>query len=149
MSERSVMLWAAIVAGSCILAVGGIFGFITLPALRFIWREENAALSWAALVVNTIAQFIAVWIIHALLRRSTGARAQILRMAFLFALGYAAVAFLVTAYAAAATPLAVFVSNGANIGSEWPIVVASLIIPVAIAAFVLTFVPRGEHAAQS
>ena len=145
MSERTMMLWAAIVAGSCVLALGGVFGLITLPVLQFVWRDHNDALSWTAVVINALAQFLAAWILHALGRRSSGRRAEVLRMAFLFALGYASVMLFVTAYSAALTPLAVFVSNATQLEPSWPLVTASLIIPVALAAIVLTYVFRGGH----
>src|SRR5262249_15758029 len=147
--RRSVVIWAAVVSSTCILAVGLVVGYVTFPLVKRVWQDANTALSWFALVINLAAQLLAVWIIYALFRRSSGRRAEILRLAVVFALGYVAVALLATAYGAAATPLAIFASNSANIDSSWTLMLSTIVVPVAIAAGVLVFVPRGEHAAQS
>ncbi len=135
---------AAVFATVVIFVVALVVSGMSESAIRYLYHNHNSVLVAASAVVNLVSHLISIAILLVLLRFAAPRRAEMLRVALVLTIGYAAIAFIIVVFQQVGS--IAFSSNVLPLPGWVGLSVAFLLLPLALG--VTLFFVAGRQSAS-
>ena len=122
---------AAVFASAVVFIVAGFVSGVSDSTLRYLYHNHNSVLVAASAVVNLVSHLISMAILLVLLRVAAPRRAEMLRVALVLTIGYAAIEFIIVVFQQVGS--IAFNSNVLPLPGWLGLSVAFLLLPFALA----------------
>src|SRR5258708_20443664 len=136
---------AAVFATSVVFIVALFVSGMSESTIRYLYHNHNSVLVAASAVVNLVSHLISIAILLVLLRFAAPRRAEMLRVALVLTIGYAAIAFIIVVFQQVGS--IAFSSNVLPLPGWVGLSVAFLLLPLALGVTLFFF--AGRHSASS